>query len=123
MRFHRYNSKTLLSLKMTIMVINLKTITTTFKTFDGLTITTTAYPSTIESSFTIDVNFNADHVDESIVNNAENSESSSDAAMVSNPEAAKALAKTLQPKLCRLGLCVSNHYTKCIDEEIRRFLY
>ncbi len=78
---------------------SIDTITAEFKTFDGLTITTTGYPSTINSNFTINLSFNVNEVDKNIAENTDNNESSSDAAMVSDPKAAEELAKTLETKL------------------------
>ena len=78
---------------------NIQTILAVFKTFDGLTITTTAYPSAIKSNFTIKVDFNPEDVDESVANNSINAESTTDAAMVSDPKAAEELAKKLEVKL------------------------
>lgn len=77
----------------------IETITAEFRTFDGLTITTTGYPSAINSHFTININFNSNDVDEHIAETSENNESTADTAMVSDPKAAEQLAKTLETKL------------------------
>ncbi len=74
-----------------------------FKTFDGLTITTTSYASTIEPYFTIDVEFNATDVDESVINTKQDNESTSDAAMISDPKAAEELANSVKSKLTGWG--------------------
>lgn len=92
-------------------------IVTTFKTYDGLTIVTTAYglenAVDVEPYFTIDIAFNAADVDESLINKAKesakenakesNSEVVLDAAMVSDPKAAEAFANKVQPKLSGWG--------------------
>jgi hypothetical protein len=70
-----------------------------FKTFDGLTITTKAYAIDINKYFTIDVAFSADDVDQSIVNNEEQAESTSDAALKSDPKAAEELAAKAKQRL------------------------
>ena len=74
-------------------------IRTVFKTFDGLTITTTSYASTIEPYFTIEITFNAADVDQAVINAKQEGENISDAAMVSDPKAAEALANSAQSKL------------------------
>lgn len=75
-------------------------VTTVFKTFDGLTITTRAYPGQlVKLKFMIDVEFNAADVDENIENKTSNAESTADAAMVSDPKAAESLSKSLKPKV------------------------
>ena len=75
-------------------------VTTVFKTYDGLMITTRAYPGPVAKlKFMIDVDFNADDVDENIENKTSNAESTADAAMISDPKAAESLAKSLKPKL------------------------
>ena len=75
-------------------------VITVFKTFDGLTITIEAYEIDINKYFTIDVEFSADDVDQSVVSTEgkkegheeDKTESTSYAAIQSNPEAAEKLA-------------------------------
>ncbi len=75
-------------------------VTTVFKTYDGLTITVNGYPSTIEPYFTIDVEFNADDVDENVANKTAEAEGEvSDAAMTSDPKAAEIFANETGPKV------------------------
>ena len=74
-------------------------IVSIFKTFDGLTITSTSYASDIEPYFTLDVQFNASDVDESVNVASEENTSSSDAALVSDPKAAEELANRANSKL------------------------
>jgi hypothetical protein len=74
-------------------------IVSVFKTFDGLTITTKAYAIDINTYFTIDVAFSADDVDQNVVNKAEQTESTSDAAIKSDPKAAKELATKANQKM------------------------
>ncbi|MEM7402386.1 MAG: DUF4340 domain-containing protein [Pseudomonadota bacterium] len=75
-------------------------VTTVFKTFDGLTITTRAYPGpVVKLNFMIDIDFNAAHVDENIENKTPEAESTIDAAMISDPKAAESLSKSLKQKL------------------------
>ena len=96
-------------------------IISVFKTFDGLTITTTSYASDIEPFFTIDVEFNADDVDESIKNASTDSESSSDAALVSDPKAAEELAKSAKSKLSGWGYLVPTITKDALTKELDGF--
>lgn len=67
-------------------------VVTVFKTFDGLTITSKAYGIGINKYFTIDVTFSMDDIDETVVKEEGQVESTSDAAVRSDPKAAEALA-------------------------------
>ncbi len=78
-------------------------IVTTFKTFDGLTITTTSYASDIEPYFTLEVQFDAEEVDESVINANTDGGSTSDAALVSDPKAAEEFAMNEKSKLTGWG--------------------
>jgi hypothetical protein len=74
-------------------------IITTFKTFDGLTVTTTSYTSEIEPYFTVEVKFNSDDVDENVAKNTSSDGSTSDSAIVSDPKAAEELANKSEKRL------------------------
>jgi len=78
-------------------------IETTFKTYDGLTITTKAYDIGVDKYFTIQIDFSEKDVDQSALSDAEVAsdqiDSSTDVAMKSNPEAAAELAKKTSHKL------------------------
>jgi hypothetical protein len=67
-------------------------VITEFKTFDGLTVTLKAYSIEDENYFTIDVVFSSDDVDQTIVNDENQAESTSDSAIKSDPKAAEELA-------------------------------
>jgi len=74
-------------------------IVTVFKTFDGLTITTKSYALDIEKYFTLDVAFSAEDVDQSVVNEGKQTESTSDSALTSDPNAAEELANKSKQRL------------------------
>ena len=79
--------------------VEIEPIVSIFKTFDGLTITTTSYASNIEPYFTLEIQFNANDVDKSVNVASEENKSSSDAALVSDPKAAEELANSAKSKL------------------------
>ncbi|QMU60932.1 MAG: DUF4340 domain-containing protein [Gammaproteobacteria bacterium] len=74
-------------------------VVTIFKTFDGLTITTKAYTLEIDKYFTVEVEFSAADVDLNIVNNENQTESTSDSALKSDPKAAAELAEKSKQRL------------------------
>lgn len=82
-----------------IDVESIEPVITIFKTFDGLTITSKSYASELDTYFTIDVAFSADDIDQNVATNESQAESTSDAAMKSNPEAAEELANSAKAKL------------------------
>ncbi len=91
---------------MTFSRLNTESITpvvTSFKTYDGLTITTKAYAIELDKFFTIEVDFSAEDIDESAVKAADNTtkheDIATDAAMHLNPEAAAELAEKSKQKL------------------------
>jgi len=91
------NALSFLQLKDVISFSKLNTDTispviTEFKTFDGLTVTLKAYSIEDENYFTIDVVFSSDDVDQTIVNDENQAESTSDSAIKSDPKAAEELA-------------------------------
>jgi len=74
-------------------------VVTIFKTFDGLKITTKAYSLDVNKYFTIDVTFSADDVDHSVVNQEEQTQSTSDSAIKSDSKAAEELAAKSKQRL------------------------
>ena len=74
-------------------------VATTFKTFDGLTITTNSYALELETYFTIDVVFSEDEVDSNVVNSEDQIESTSNSALKSDPKAAEELAAKSKARL------------------------
>lgn len=98
------NSLSSLQLRDVATFANLDTesivpVVTVFKTFDGLTITTKAYTIDISKYFTIEVTFSEDDIDHDVVSSEQQTKSSSDAALKSDPEAAKKLAETAKQRL------------------------
>ncbi len=71
---------------------SIEPIVATFKTFDGLTITSRAYVQELDTHFMLEVGYSSDEIDESVVNDQNENESTSDAAIKSDPIAAEALA-------------------------------
>ncbi len=78
---------------------SIEPIETTFKTFDGLTITSNAYTMELDTYFTIEVGFSSDEIDQSVINNESQVESTSDAALRSDPIAAEELAAKSKDRL------------------------
>jgi len=78
---------------------SIEPVTTVFKTFDGLTVTSKSYATEFDTHFTIDVAFSADDIDKEVDSSESQTESTSDAAMKSDPKAAEELANTAKTKL------------------------
>jgi|GEM_PF-1538678 len=82
---------------------NANSIRCVFKTFDGLTITTNSMPSSevtnVEPHFNINIQFNAQDVDEDVKDVVEDGKTVIDASTMSDPKAAEELANSMQSKL------------------------
>ncbi len=77
---------------------NAQHVVTTFQTFDGLTIKADSYITNEQAYSMLEIEFNLDKIDESI-NPDQDENSGSDAAVRSDPEAAKQSASKMGPKL------------------------
>ncbi len=78
---------------------SIEPIVTTFKTFDGLTISSKAYVTELDAHFTLEVGYSSDEIDQSVVNDESQDGSTSDAAIKSDPRAAEELAAKSTDKL------------------------